>query len=118
MLQFRSGAGAVVAGDVRNAVAAVDDALLNGARMCASVIEATQGSNLPVAQSQKLLRSITSGLTSVVEGRGQIVAAVAQMTAIKQRSNFAPESYGCPEELQELGIPTAPAGLAQVRENA
>lgn len=97
MLQFRPGAGAVVAADTQNAVAAVDDALLNGMRMCASIIEATQGSNLPAAQSQRLLASMTSGLAQFVAGRGEIVATIRQLATIKGQSNFAPEDYGCPE---------------------
>ncbi|HYJ30813.1 MAG TPA: hypothetical protein VEW25_10790, partial [Allosphingosinicella sp.] len=70
MLNFRPGAGPVVAADTKNAVAAVDDALLNSARLMASIIEATQGSNLPVSESQKLLAAMTSGLQSVLDGRG------------------------------------------------
>lgn len=96
MLNFRAGAGAVVAADTKNAVAAVDDALLNSARLIASVIEATQGSNLPVSESQKLLSSMTCGLQAVLDGRGNMVSAIRQMTNIKGRSNFAPVDFGCP----------------------
>jgi len=96
MLTFRPGAGPVVAADTKNAVAAVDDALLNSARLIASVIEATQNSNLPVTESQKLLTSMTSGLQAVLDGRGNMVAAIRQMTQIKGRSNFAPVDLGCP----------------------
>lgn len=96
MLNFRPGAGPVVATDTRNAVAAVDDALLNSARLIASIIEATQGSDLPVGESQKLLVSMSSGLQAVLNGRGDMVAAIRQMTDIKGRSNFAPVDLGCP----------------------
>lgn len=96
MLNFRPGAGPVMAADTKNAVAAVDDALLSSARLIASFIEATQGSNLPVAESQKLLASMTSGLQSVLDGRGNMVAAIRQLTVIKGRSNFAPLDFGCP----------------------
>ncbi|HEX8365237.1 MAG TPA: hypothetical protein VF603_08140 [Allosphingosinicella sp.] len=96
MLNFRPGAGPVVATDTKNAVAAVDDALLNSARLFASIIEATQGSNLPVGESQKLLASMTSGLQAVLDGRGNMVSAIRQMTDIKGRSNFAPLDLGCP----------------------
>lgn len=102
MYEFRPGAGAVVAADTQNTIAAVDDALLNGVKMCASVIEATQGSNLPATQSQKLLASLAGGIQSVVQGRGEIVAAIRHMSAIKARSNFAPESFGCPAGWEEL----------------
>jgi hypothetical protein len=102
MLKFRPGAGTVVAADTQNAVAAVDDALLNSARLIASIIEATQGSNLPVGESQKLLVSMTSGLQSVLDGRGNMVAAIRQMTVIKGRSNFAPLDVGCPTGWEEM----------------
>ena len=110
MLNFRPGAGAIVAADTKNAVAAVDDALLNSVRMYASIIEATQGSNLPAAQSQKLLTSMTESLQSVVRGRGEIVDTIRQLTVIKGQSNFAPEDFGCPEGLQPAGaIESRPA---------
>jgi hypothetical protein len=85
----------------------VDDALLSGARMCVSVLEAAHGSKVPAAQSQKVLRSITAGLNAVVEGRGEIVSAVRQLSAIKSRSNFAPEAYGCPEGWEDLKTTSA-----------
>jgi hypothetical protein len=102
MLEFRPGAGAIVAADSKNAVAAVDDALLNSVRMCASIIEATQGSNLPASQSQKLLTTMTAGIQSVVAGRGEIVSAIRHLNVIKSHSNFAPESFGCPVGWEDL----------------
>lgn len=97
MIELKQGAGLVVAGDIRNAFNAVDDALLNSARMCVSVIEATQGTNIPAPQTQQLLRSITTGMVAVVDGRDEIVTALKQMIAIKGQSNLAPVDYGCPD---------------------
>lgn len=97
MIILREGAGLVVAHDVQTTIAAVDDALLTSARMCASVIEAMHGSNLPVAQSQQLLTAVTSGMASVLDGRAQMVEAIRRMHAIKGRSNLAPVDYGCPD---------------------
>jgi hypothetical protein len=104
MFNFRPGAGAVVAADSKNTVAAMDDALLTSVRMCASIIEATQGSDLPAAQSQKLLASMTAGLSSVVSGRGDIVATIRHLAAIKGQSNFAPEDFGCPEGWTTMSV--------------
>ncbi len=97
MIELKHGAGLVVAGEVRNAISSVDDALLNSARMCVSVIEASKGANIPAQQTQQLLRSITTGMTAVVDGRDEIVGALRQMLAIKGQSNLAPVSYGCPD---------------------
>ncbi|QAY79048.1 hypothetical protein [Sphingosinicella sp. BN140058] len=109
MFNFRPGAGAVVAADSKNAVAAVDDALLNSVRMYASIIEATTRSDLPANQSQKLLASMTESLNSVVKGRGEMVATIRHLAAIKAQSNFAPDNYGCPEGWDVLAG-AAPAG--------
>jgi hypothetical protein len=116
MLEFRPGAGAVVAADSQNAVAAVDDALLNSVRMCASIIEATQGSNLPPTQSQKLLTTMTAGLQSVVEGRGEIVSTIRHLAVIKARSNFAPLDFGCPLPWEDIA--TGPSGEASIEAEA
>jgi hypothetical protein len=97
MIELKPGAGLVVAGEIRNAFSAVDDALLNSARMCVSVIEATQGANIPAQQTQQLLRSITASMAAVVDGRDEIVTALKQMLAIKGQSNLAPVNYGCPD---------------------
>jgi hypothetical protein len=97
MIELKQGAGLVVAGEIRNAFSAVDDALLNSARMCVSVIEATQGANIPAQQTQQLLKSITASMSAVVEGRDEIVTALKQMLAIKSQSNLAPVNYGCPD---------------------
>jgi hypothetical protein len=116
MLEFRPGAGAIVAADSQNAVAAVDDALLNSVRMYASVIEATQGSNLAPAQSQKLLITMTAGLQSVVNGRGEIVSTIRHLALLKARSNFAPLDFGCPlpwEDLSTTGSSEAPQPTAE-----
>lgn len=113
MIKLKEGAGIVVAGDVRNAVAAVDDALLNGAKLCVSVLEAAQGTNLPVQQTQKLYRSITTGLSAVLDGRGEFVAAVRQMNEIKARSNLAPQNYGCPDGWDAVTAPLVGAESRQ-----
>lgn len=102
MIRIGEGAGAVVAGDAKTAVAAFDDALLSGARMCVSVLEASQGTDVPIGQTQRVLRSMASGIQSVVDGRGEIVAAVHQLTVIKGRSNLREHSYGCPDGWEEL----------------
>jgi hypothetical protein len=97
MINFREGAGTVVAADVQGTVASVDDALLNSARMWVSVLEAFQGAKVPAAQSQKLFESLTSGMNAVIAGRKDMVSVIRQLTAIQGRSNLAAEAYGCPE---------------------
>ena len=86
MINLTQGAGEVVAGDVRSAVAAYDNALLSSARICASVIEASQDAGVPIGQSQMLLGSIATSMNSMIEGRSGLVDAVRHMLAIKKAS--------------------------------
>lgn len=115
MIEFKHGGGAVVAADARSAMASVDEALLNGARMCASFLEASQGSSLPAGQSQRVIRSITAGMKSVVDARASMVSAIRELRVIQGRSNFAEEAYGCPDEVIALPV-TSPQGNAGVEQ--
>ena len=117
MIEISKGAGAVVASDVQQTVASVDSALLNGARMCISFIEATQGSKVPVAQTQKVLKSVTAGLSAVVDGRAEIAAAIRHMAAIQGRSNLREEAYGCPLPWDDLAI-FQPSGSSRAEQPA
>lgn len=116
MIELKTGAGLVVAGDVRNAFAAVDDALLNQARMYVSILEATKNANIPAGQTQRLLKSLTGSISQVVDGRAQAVDALKQMIDIKEHSNLAPVSYGCPIGWDDLKA-CAPAHITS-HENA
>ena len=114
MINFQEGAGTVVAADVQGTVASVDDALLNGARMWVSVLEAFKGAKVLAAQSQKLFETLTAGLTSVVTGRKDMVAVIRQLTVIQGQSNLAVEAYGCPEGWTTMGVkPRSDEAIAQ-----
>jgi hypothetical protein len=113
MIELKQGAGLVVAGELRNAFSAVDDALLNSARMCVSVIEATQGANIPAQQTQQLFRSITAGMTALTDGRAEIVSALKHVLTIKGQSNLAPVNYGCPDGWTSAKAPTESAPVCE-----
>lgn len=109
MVNFQLGAGAVVAADSKNAVAAIDDALLNNLRMYASFVEATQGANLSADKSQKVYKSLSAGLNAFVEGRGDIVSAIRHLNYIKSISNLREENFGCPIWVEAAPGPVATA---------
>lgn len=117
MIHLKEGAGLVVAGDVQSTVAAVDDALLNSARMCASVLEATQGAKIPVQHTQELLRAISESISSVLDGRDQLVTAIRKMNTIKDRSNLAVVNYGCPDGWATAKAPAMPPEAVQTALN-
>lgn len=111
MLKFEEGAAMVLAGDLRSTFHAVDDALVAGSRMFGSLVETAQNGKVPPAQSQTILNSVASGLTSLIEGRGDFVEAVKRMNAIKRGSNLDVVDLGCDNPLEVFTEASAPAHL-------
>lgn len=97
MHQIKHTSGAVVAAEAQASVAAIDAAVLTQARLCASVIEAANESNVPVAVAQKLLQSMTAGMSGLVASRMDIVNTVRELTLIQKKSSLKTTSFGCPD---------------------
>lgn len=96
MQNFDANLGSLVAADTQGTLRALDDAILSELKLCTTLVEAIQGSAIPVASSQKLLSSLTTGLSHVVAGRGEMATAVRQLIVLKKDSNLAVYDYGCP----------------------
>lgn len=95
-IKLSQGAAEVVASDVRSTVAAFDAALLTLARMCASVLEASEGSGVPISHSQRVLRSITGSMNAVVDGRADVMSLIGQLQVIAASSEVPESTFGCP----------------------
>jgi hypothetical protein len=96
MQNFDVNLGALVAADTQGTLKALDDAILSELKLCTTLVEAIQGNGIPVASSQKLLNSVTSGLSHIVAGRGEMATAVRQLNVLKKDSNLVVYDYGCP----------------------
>jgi len=119
MFKIAETTGLVVAEDTKMTIAAIDNAILSKTRLATSIIEASEQSGLPMAQSQKLLEGMVRGFEHLVAGRGDMLAVVRQLTAIKGRSTLEVTDYGCPNGLEAKiarTVPTATAPAAPARE--
>ena len=96
MLKIQDNIGLLVAQETQGALQAIDNAILNELRLCTSLVEAFEATNLPVGPSQKLLQSLASGLSHIVAGRGEMAHTVKTLTAIKSGSSLKETSYNCP----------------------
>lgn len=96
MIELKNGAGLVVAGDVQNAFATLDDALLSEARMLVSILEATEKAAMCAGQKQRLLSTLGASMAATLDGRKHVVSALKELLDIKAQSNLAEVSYGCP----------------------
>jgi hypothetical protein len=107
MQNFDVNVGTLVAADTQGTLKALDDAILSELKLCTTLVEAIQGGDVPIASSQKILSSVTSGLSHIVAGRGEMATAVRQLTILKRDSNLSVYDYGCPNGA--LSVATEPA---------
>jgi hypothetical protein len=105
MLKIDDNTGALIAAETKGALKALDDAILTKLRLCTTLVEAFEQTQLPVGSSQKLLQSIASGINHIVAGRGEMATTVRALTAIKSGSSLAETSYSCPGQAPFATMP-------------
>ncbi|WP_151973653.1 hypothetical protein [Erythrobacter sp. EC-HK427] len=96
-------AGQVIAGDTRASVEAVDQAVASLATLCASIIEVSTASNMPVGTAQAALANAGASLNSMIASRADIAAATRELTAIQRKSNLEKMDFGCPGDRRTSG---------------
>ncbi|MBN8831119.1 MAG: hypothetical protein J0G94_10980 [Sphingomonadales bacterium] len=109
MFKIAETTGLVVAEDTKLTIAAIDNAILSKTRLASSIIEASEQSGLPMAQSQKLLEGMARSFEHLVAGRGDMLTVVRQLSAIKGHSTLDVVDYGCPNGLTARVAQPAPA---------
>ncbi len=103
MFNIKQTTGSVIAADTQSSVCALNAAVLSQARLCASVIETAEESDLPVGATQELLDSIAATMQGLVSSRSDLVSAVRQINLIQAKSNLKETSFGCPAGLPPIG---------------
>ena len=96
MFQIKQTVGSVVAADTQSSIEALDRAVAQQSRMCASVIEAAHDSHLAIATTQPLLDALSASVRGLVESRASLVEAVKQVAIIQAKSNLRETGFGCP----------------------
>ena len=116
MFQIQETTGLVVAEDTKTTIAAIDRAILSKTRLAGSIIEASEQSGLPMAQSQKLLEGMARSFDHLVAGRSDMLTVVRHLSSIKGKSTLRVTDYGCPDglgpDLTEPGE-VGPSGAAR-----
>lgn len=96
MHNIKQRVGDVIAADTQASIEALDTAVLMQTRLCASTIEAATDSRLPIAATQSLLETLSSGMQVLVQGRAELAKTVRHINLIQARSNLRETSFGCP----------------------
>lgn len=102
MHNIKQRVGDVVAADTQASVEALDAAVLMQTRLCATAIEAATDSRLPIAATQGLLESLSSGMHVLVQSRAELANAVRHINLIQAKSNLRETSFGCPNGVYPL----------------
>lgn len=110
MHTIEKSAGQVIAADTQASVSAIDQAVMSCSRLCASIIEVSHASNLPVAAGQQALVKLSAGLSAVIEGRQHIAEAARELLKVQARSNLQTVGFGCPDGFPPLNA-TASEGV-------
>lgn len=89
-------AGHVVAADTQASIEALDSAIIAHARQCASVVEVSHASKMPVSTCQALLSDISQALGLLVSSREKTAEATRKLLKIQQDSSLQTVNFGCP----------------------
>jgi hypothetical protein len=109
MLDIKQSVGSVVAADTQASIEALDGALAQQARMCASLVEGSHASHLPIATCQPALEAISAALNKLVEGRAHLAKATRDIAFIQAKSNLRETAFGCPNGPSPIIKPSATA---------
>lgn len=96
MYSIDTAAGQVVASDTQKSVDAVDQAVMSLAHLCASIVEVSKASNLPISTAQDALANAGSGLTKLIASRADMSTATRELVGIQNSSSLQTVSFGCP----------------------
>ena len=96
MHEIETAAGRVVASDTQKSVDAVDQAVMSIAHLCASIVEVSKASRLPVSTAQGALSMAGTGLTKAIDSREDISRATRELIKIQKASNLETVGFGCP----------------------
>lgn len=96
MHDIEPAAGQVVAKDTQSSVDAVDKAVMSLAHLCASIVEVSKASNLPISTAQSALANAGASLTQLIASREAMSQATRDLIAIQNASNLRTVGFGCP----------------------
>lgn len=96
-------AAQVVVGDTRSSIGAIDQAVMSYSRLCASIVEVSNASNLPVTAGQPALAKVAAGLCALIEGREHIAAATRELIKVQGASTLRETAFECPGGLPASG---------------
>ena len=109
MYQIETTAGQVIASDTQKSVKAVDQAVTSLANLCASIVEVSNASQLPITAAQSALDNVGESLTGIIRTRSSVGEATRDLLKLKRQSTLETVAVGCPPDYKATGHISAPA---------
>jgi hypothetical protein len=106
-------AAKVIASDTKSSVGAIDQAVMSYSRLCASIVEVSNASDMPVTAGQPALAKVAAGLSALVEGRELIAGATRELIKIQQASTVRETAFECPGGIP-IGLATSAPATGKV----
>lgn len=103
MHDIEQSAGQVIATDTQNSVDAVNRAVISLSHLCASIVEVSNASRLPITTVQSALANAGEGLNRVIGTREDLSQATRELRKIQNASTLQTVNFGCPPEYQPMG---------------
>ena len=103
MHEIEQSAGQVIATDTQNSVEAVNRAVISLAHLCASIVEVSNASRLPITTAQAALANAGEGLNRVIGTRDDLGQATRELRKVQNASMLQTVNFGCPPEYQPIG---------------
>lgn len=104
MHRIQETAARVVVGDTQSSVGAIDQAVMSYSRLCASIVEVSNASDLPVSAGQPALAKVAAGLSALIEGREHIASATRELAKVQRDSSLRETAFQCPGGLPTSGM--------------
>lgn len=106
MFEIEKSSGQVIAADTQESADALDQAVMSMAHLCASIVEVSRASRLPVSTPQSALTNAGESLSKLIAGREDFSQAVRELIRVQRTSSLQAVSFGCPD-----GLPQAQAKI-------
>lgn len=106
-------AGQVIASDTQKSIEAVDKAVMSLAHLCASIVEVSSASRLPISTAQGALSNAGDGLSKLISTRSDLSRTTRDLIKIRNASNLQTVGFGCPPLDDDSPIIPTGRGLAR-----
>lgn len=112
-MNIETSAGRIIAEDTQRSVEAIDRTVMSLANLCASIVEVSNASHLPITTGQAVLFDIGESLTKAIGTRASVGQVTRELLKLKKNSNLDTVAVGCPPDYKPMANVTGPVTASE-----